>query len=121
MTEAETQILLTKCDHTLSTTLAQLRLIVAHVTPVANGLLEGSADKGYLVKSLAGLHQLHGYLLEQLNQLNALSVSSARNVAAQGQTAAEHQPGTSASHVPPDNGAPCTTNLESMKPEFSVH
>jgi hypothetical protein len=121
MTEAETQILLTKCDHTLSTTLAQLRLIVAHVTPVANGLQEGSADKGYLVTSLAGLHQLHGYLLEQLNQLNALSVNSARNVAAQGQTAVERQPGTSSKHESPGQSTACTTNLEGMKPEFSVH
>ncbi|KVF49493.1 hypothetical protein [Burkholderia cenocepacia] len=73
MNDAETQIFLTGCDHALTFTMAQIRMAVAHATPVAQSLEHGSANRDYLERSLLHLHQLHGYLLDQLGRLNAMS------------------------------------------------
>ncbi|EPS1224421.1 hypothetical protein QZN01_25475 [Burkholderia cenocepacia] len=73
MNDAETQIFLTACDHALTFTTAQIRMAVAYVTPVAQTLENGSENRGYLDSSLEHLHLLHGYLLDQLARLNAMS------------------------------------------------
>lgn len=73
MNEAQTRIFLTSCDQAVTLTLAQLRVVVAHVTPVAQNLQEGSEHRGYLDTSLSHLHQLHSYLLDQLRRISEMS------------------------------------------------
>ncbi|MCW3538950.1 MULTISPECIES: hypothetical protein [Burkholderia cepacia complex] len=73
MNDAQTQIFLAACDHALTFTTAQIRLAVAYVTPVAQTLENGSVNRGYLDSSLEHLHLLHGYLLDHLARLNAMS------------------------------------------------
>ncbi|WP_423370659.1 hypothetical protein [Burkholderia sp. LMG 32019] len=73
MNDAETQIFLAACDHALTFTMAQIRMAVAHATPVAQSLDQGSVNRDYVERSLLHLHQLHAYLLDQLGRLNAMS------------------------------------------------
>ncbi|WP_114810825.1 hypothetical protein [Paraburkholderia kururiensis] len=73
MNDAETQIFLSTCEHVLTLALAEVRMVTAHVAPVAQSLEEGSANRGYLDSSLMRLSQLHGYMLEQLRVLGCMS------------------------------------------------
>lgn len=104
MNQAETQIFLTGCDHILTLTLAQLRIAVAHVTPVAQSLEEGSKNREYLDSGLGHLHQLHGYLLDQLSRLSALSAQMGNAVMAPGagvsSEGANPSPGSEAGNTP---------------------
>ncbi|MCP2086075.1 UNVERIFIED_ORG: hypothetical protein J2Y81_002092 [Paraburkholderia sediminicola] len=69
MNETNTQILTARFEHVLNTSLSQLRIISAHVAPVANKLDAQSEDRAYLVSGLMELVNLHMYLLQHLNSI----------------------------------------------------
>lgn len=122
MTEAETQILLTRCDHTLSTTLAQIRLAVAQVTPAAKQLPDDSEEKRHLMTGLSVMHQLHAHLLDQLNQLNALSIGMfSSHSDPKRQTRAPDNTNASGSAVAADSGGVCSTGTDGTKSKVFVH
>lgn len=122
MTEAETQILLTRCDHTLSTTLAQIRLAVAQVSPAAKQLPDDSEEKRHLMTGLSVMHQLHAHLLDQLNQLNALSVGMLRSHSEpKRQALAPDNTSAPESAVAADGGDVCSTGSGGTKSNVFVH
>lgn len=122
MTEAETQILLTRCDHTLSTALAQIRLAVAQVTPAAKQLPDDSEEKRHLMTGLSVMHQLHAHLLDQLNQLNALSVGMfSSHSDPKRQTHARNNTNAPGNAVATDSGGVCSTGADGTKSKVFVH
>jgi hypothetical protein len=66
METAKERILAARVEHTLNVSLSQLRIIAAHVSPVATGLDEQSEDRQFLVEALVELTNLHSYLTQQL-------------------------------------------------------
>lgn len=69
MNEAEQRILTARFEHVLNASVSQLRLISAHIAPVASRLDEKSADRGYLVEGLMEITNLHMYLMLHLNSI----------------------------------------------------
>lgn len=69
MNEADAQILAARFEHVFNTSLSQLRVITAHVAPVASKLDMQSEERAYLVSGLMELVNLHMYLLQQMNWL----------------------------------------------------
>jgi hypothetical protein len=69
MNTADMNIMCTCFDHVLSTALSQVRVVVANLIPVANGLDADSEEGRYLSAAIRELNALHTYIAYRLNVL----------------------------------------------------
>lgn len=69
MKDADEQIQLANMELVLNVALAQLRVIHAHIQPVADQFDESSEERRYLMAGVVEMVNLHGYLTNRLNEL----------------------------------------------------
>ena len=69
MNDADMHIMCARFDHTLNAALSQVRVVFAHLVPVANGLGADSEEQRYLSAAMLELNALHGFIAQRLMEL----------------------------------------------------